>query len=228
MPGAVVLEVGAPGDGLLQVLHEVGHRPQGAAGARQALRVAEHEFAAFGLEFLDDGAPPGGRERLEPAPRHLVVGPVAVGEGVVAQHEVEVVAEYRVGVDVDGEAGRELPQAVDEPGAAVGVVAVVVVVDAAQEGAADATRHEVVVALVDGIDQQMPRGCHAPMVPQTGPWPVQPLAMVGVRNRFETLSDFCPGPCGIGVACVRNPRAARGRVGPDSRVSGILVRNPRG
>ena len=169
MAGAVVLEVGTPRDGLLEVLHEVRHRPEGAPGARQAAGVAVHEFAAFGLEFLGDGAARGRRERLEPAPRHLVVGPVAVGERVVAEHQVEVVAEHGVGVDVDGEAGRELAHALDEPGAAVRVVAVVVLVDAAQEGAADAARHEVVVALVDGVDQQMLRGCHAPIVPRTGP-----------------------------------------------------------
>ena len=92
-----------------------------------------------------------------------------VGERVVAQHQVEVVAEYRVGVDVDGEAGGEPSHALDEPSAAVGVVAVVVVVDTAQEGAADATRHEVVVAFVEGIDEQVSRGSHSPMLWKTGP-----------------------------------------------------------
>ena len=62
-----------------------------------------------------------------------------------------MVAEHGVGVDVDGEAGRELPHALDEP------------------GAADVARHEVVVAFVDGVDERVSRGSHAPMVPQTGP-----------------------------------------------------------
>ena len=167
--GAVVLEVGAPRDGLLEVLHEVRHRTEGAPGARQAVRVAEHEFAAFGLELRGDGAALGRRERLEPPPGDLLVGPVAVGEGVVAQHQVEVVAEHGVGVDVDGEAGRELAHALDEPGAAVGVVAPLSWSStAAQEGAADAARHEVVVAFVDGVDEQVSRGGHAPMVPANG------------------------------------------------------------
>ena len=124
----------------------------------------------------------GGRERLEPPPRHFLVAPVAVGERVVAQHQVEVVAEHRVRIDVDREAGRQLPDALDEPGAAVGVVAAVVVVDAAQEGAADATRHEVVVALVDGIDQQMSRGCHAAMVRNPGTRRYRRIAMASVGN----------------------------------------------
>ena len=60
------------------------------AGARHALRVALQEFAAFGLEFLDDGAPFRGRDGLDPPPCHFLVAPVAVGEGIVAQRQVEV------------------------------------------------------------------------------------------------------------------------------------------
>ena len=45
-------------------------------------------------------------------------------------------------------------------------LAVAVLVDAAQEGAA---QREVVVAFVLAIDQQMRRGWHAPMVPQADP-----------------------------------------------------------
>ncbi|MCY4119450.1 MAG: hypothetical protein OXG72_00820 [Acidobacteria bacterium] len=86
MPGAVVLEVGAPGDGLLEVLHEVRHRAQRAAGARHASRVVQNQLAALRLEGLDDLAALGGREGLDPAPRHLLVAPAAPGERVVAQY----------------------------------------------------------------------------------------------------------------------------------------------
>ena len=45
--------------------------------------------------------------------------------------------------------------------------------------------------------------------PQADPRPLQPFAMVAVGNRFETPSDFCPGPCGIGVACVPDRKRQR-------------------
>ena len=184
-----------------RVCPEIRHRAQRAAGARHAARVVQHKLAAFGLEILDDLAVLGGRERLEPAPRHLLVAPPAARQRVVAQHQVEVVVEHRVGVDVDGEAGRELPHALDQPAAAVGVVAVAV--GAAQEGAAHAARHEVVVALVHGIDQQTPWGCHA----ADGPW-----------SRHAAVSANCHGRRG------RNPLGLCD-IGPDprgtkSRVSG--------
>ena len=47
-------------------------------------------------------------------------------------------------------------------------VATGVVVDAAEEGAAYAARHEVVVALVLGVHQEMSRGRHAADGPRTG------------------------------------------------------------
>ena len=153
-------------------------------------------LAALRLEGLDDHAALGGRERLDPAPRHLVVAPAAPGERVVAQHQVEVVAEHGVGVDVDREARRDLPEARHEPGAAVGVVAVVVLVDPAEEGAAHAARHEVVVALVHGIDQQMSRGCHAPMVRDPGTRRYRRIAMAGVGNSGVGACEIDPAPVG--------------------------------
>ena len=183
------------------MLHEVRHRAQRAPGARDAVRVVQDELAALRLECLDDHAALGGRERLDPAPRHLLVAPAPVGERVVAQRQVEVVAEHGVGVDVDREARRDLPEALHEPGAAVGEVAVAV--DPAEEGAAHAARHEVVVALVHGIDQQMPRGCHAPMVRDPG------------ARRYGRIATNGAGKAGLG-ACVIGP-APRGT---ESRVSG--------
>ena len=114
----------------------------------------------------------------------------------MAQHQVEVVAEHGVGVDVDREARRDPGKALDEPGAAVGVVAVVVLVDTAQEGAADATRHEVVVALVRRIDQQMPRGCHAAMVRDPGARRYRRIAMGGVGNSGIGACEIGPAPRG--------------------------------
>ncbi len=82
-----------------------------------------------------------------------------------------------------------------------------VVVDAAEEGAADTPGHEVVVALVLGIDQQMPWGCRAPMIPQFGERSLQPSAMVVVRKLANRRGIF-----------------ALRRVGSESRVSGLLMR----
>ena len=198
------------------MLHEVRHRAQRAPGARHAARVVQDQLAALRLEFLDDLAALGGRERLDPAPRHLAVGPAAVGERVVSQHQVEVVAEHGVGVHVDREARRDLPEALDEPGAAVGVVAVAV--DPAEEGAAHAARHEVVVALVHGIDQQMPRDCHARMVRDPGARRYRRVAMAGVRNSGVGACEIGPAHRGtelrVSVVLV---------VGTELRVSVVLV-----
>ena len=86
----------------------------------------------------------------------------------MAQDQVEVVAEHRVAVAVDREARRNLPEAFDEP------------------GAAHAARREVVVALVHGIDQQMPRGCHAPMVRDPGARRRRRIAMAGIGARLPS------------------------------------------
>ena len=65
----------------------------------------------------------GRRERVEPAPHHLLVAPVPARQGVVTGDQVEVVAHGAVGVDLDGEAAGEQPHAVDEPLFAVRAIA---------------------------------------------------------------------------------------------------------
>ena len=202
--GAVVLEVGASRDGLLEMLHEVGHGAEGAPGAGDAAGVVEDEFAAFGLAFVGDGAVLGGRERLDPAVGDLDVGPVAVGEGIVAEHEVEVVGEH--GVGRRRRRRSRSAQAVDEPGAAVRAVAAGERVDAAQEGAAHAAGDEVVVALVDGIDQQMSGGRHAGHGPRSGA-PAVSAERHGRRGRSPQP------PCEKSATAVGNrPGTAVGRV----------------
>ena len=75
--------------------------------ARHPVGVAEHEFAPFRLERLHHLARLGRRERVEPACRDLRVAPRAARDGVVAHHQVEVVAHHRVREQVDGEARHQ-------------------------------------------------------------------------------------------------------------------------
>ena len=65
-----------------------------------------------------------------------------------------MVAHDAVGVDLDGEAAGEELDAVHQPLLAVRVVASGAGVASAEEGALHAARHDVVVAGVDGVDQE--------------------------------------------------------------------------
>ena len=98
-----------------------------------------------------------------------------------------------LGVDLDGEAAREQPDALDQALPAVRVVAPGAAVAAAEEGALHAARHEVVVAGVAGIDEQSSRGGHR--------------GIVAVPRR--RVDGRCPGvPCDIGPASPRFPGSA--------------------
>ena len=161
--GAALL-VGAPRDRLLEVLHEVRERAERPARPHQTARIAEQQLARLRLALLDDLAPLRRRERVDPAPRHLLVAPAPARQRVVAGDEVEVVAHDAVGVDLDGEAAGEELDAVDEPLLAVRVVASGAGVASAEEGALHAARHDVVVAGVDGVDQESSGSGHGGIV----------------------------------------------------------------
>ena len=133
-----------------------------------------------------------------------LVAPAAPGERVVAQHQVEVVAEHRVGEHVDREARRDPPEALHEPAAAVGVVALVVLVDAAEEGAAHAARHEVVVALVRRDRPADAAGLPCANGPRSGRAAVSPNCHG--RRAKQRRRRVRNRPCRSwdGIACVRS------------------------
>jgi hypothetical protein len=95
----------------------------------------------------------GGGEGVKPAFDDVFIGPSGGGFWVVVDDEVKVVAHDGIAVEFDGEARNESKEALFDPGFAVRVVLTGCVVDAVEEGTADAARDKVIVHGLLGIDE---------------------------------------------------------------------------
>ncbi len=99
---ACIFSVGAFGEGFVEAAHEPGKVSQSLPADLQPFCIAEQILflgtAGEGVDFAMDGC----WEKTNPADGHLLVSPRGRQRRVNPQHDVDVIAHHRIGVDADG------------------------------------------------------------------------------------------------------------------------------
>ena len=212
--GAVVLAVGAPRDRLVQAAHEPGQVTEAVAQDGETLGVVEQRRDGL-LELLVVLR----WEQAQPAAGDLLVGELEALLGSVVGGGVVVVGHHGVGVDVHGEDLGKFEQPVLDPAAAVGEVAAGDGVLAAQHGASNAARAEVVEAAVFAVDELGSWACHWRSFDReaSGLYQRTPMAGVPIPLGFLTAAT-CPeqSDVGRGGAIPATTRATRWDTHPSS------------
>jgi hypothetical protein len=139
----------------------------------------------------------GGWEEGKPASGDFAVGPGGGEVGAEAEDGVVVGSEDGVGADFDGEEGGEGAQPVDDPGFTVGEVALSEGIEAAEEGAADATGEAVVDAFLVILDVSASRQSHGSPPFDMSNW--RPMEMIKKKFAEKWVSRFAgfPGDAGM-------------------------------
>lgn len=146
--GALIFKVRLSGDGLIEAAHEPADTGE--------LAPPDIDDVAESFEF-------GGGERFTapislnqkrafkqgaPSVHDLIIREAVVLLGMKLENEVIVIAHYGIGADIDSEQRREQSNSIDDPLPAMFVVSSRIVIDAAEKGAANAARRDVVVGCI--------------------------------------------------------------------------------